>query len=399
MSFQDITAGRATWFNPAASRDFSFYSDLCWLRHAVDRNEPEALQDAWWSCLLPEVGACVRSAAEKGPWRWVLGEAAMPGKLTVPAVEKKVHGQRLLGFPELNETDLHCMFVTNPAMYEVVFVRFLSPVGVASACSTPTPDLPCQPWGVALHEPVPLLQAAARRGFHRLSKPVLLRIARKLGWEVSEKPALFDLLTTLIRKAWPGCTDENVLHALEQRTQKSEHIAEIQRWLKSDGMEWLEEDDKEEVSKENAKTSPENDLDDDENEKEEQESNFNQSMTALREKVRKPTTSRRGASSASATAAAPPKKPRKFGPIPNWLGKEIKESQAQNIVPEGFTLYNDSYNRRWLLSYASTDFRSRSWRMYGYNASAKLLAQHAWFVHCKRTGEPCPLDIEPKELS
>eukprot|EP00971_Amphidinium_carterae_P227410 4510577-Amphidinium_carterae.1 len=396
LTFADVSDGvKATWYSPSVTKDFTFYADLLWLREAVREEKTAKLTELWWASLVPEVGACIRRKVKGAPWRWILGDSHMMGRLTLPVLHKKCHGLDVFEFPlEWQATDVAVVFVHDPNDFEICVVEWVSPQGLAARARTAKPCEEPVCAGVAIGKPDTLLRSAARQGFHKLPKVALLQMARKLGMQPSVDSTLFELCTALIKHVWSEATDQDILEAMEHRVHKTEHIAEIQSWLQGDGLEWLDAEDREDLKHTNSKSTHEEEGQ--EHELDEKDVGFKEALKTYRRKVHAKSSAASGAASSTAKAS---KKPRKFGAIPDWLGKEIKENAVLNILPEHFRMYCDNYNRRWLLSYdKGAQLRSRSWQMYGYNQSAKLLVQHAWWVHQQRTGQPCPIDVKPESL-
>ena len=76
----------------------------------------------------------------------------------------------------------------------------------------------------------------------------------------------------------------------------------------------------------------------------------------------------------------------------------MTEVEVQAMLPaDGSRVWRDERNQRWQLSYRGHRLASRSFALYGYGESAKLIAKIAWEHHALRGGPP-PKDAVVREF-
>eukprot|EP00971_Amphidinium_carterae_P013778 271496-Amphidinium_carterae.1 len=352
------------------------------------------MSNLWWSCLIPSTGLLCK---QKGTdcWWFLLGFDWAPCFIGVPSVPLGSSHPMRFKLQSLTVETVQYFFFYAPDSYEVVPVQLVAPQNCGAGAGEESG------LGAIVFEadgaPSSLLQWAARKAFYKLPKAVLNRIANKIG-AVIDGTSLFDCLLGLVRCILPELSEQEIVRIIETRVVDKGHYAEVLTWLRAEGSEFLDEEDKELLKKDKDKEQKNNDDDDDDGHQNEdaptERMAFRQSLHQFKQNVLSKHSGKPSASSAS-------KKKRRFGPVPDWQAKEVKEQQLQNILPDEFHIYGDSYNKRWMLSWHEgtvKQYRSRSWKLHGVNVAAKLLIAHAWYKHKELSGEDCPIAVEAKPL-
>ena len=184
----------------------------------------------------------------------------------------------------------------------------------------------------------------------------------------------------MIRHHLPGTTDTNIMDILEQRMQEAQ-FHNLAEWLRDDGLDWLHKDDRAELLKERDKAAATTTTSTDgtkETRTARLRREFGEEFCAKRRALASAAAKRRGARPAARLAQ------------PDWDDPDLSEQTVQNILPEGFRCYRDTYNSRWQLSWAGgRERKSRSWQLHGHGPSALMVVKHAWWVHESRGHGQC----------
>ena len=181
----------------------------------------------------------------------------------------------------------------------------------------------------------------------------------------------------------------------QHRVSKNQSLSEIHHWIQTEGFDWLDEEDQQEIVEQKQEKEEEGE----EGDMHEHGNNFREQLAGLRRRVGQQKPGRGSVSSQPASEVA--KRQRRWPPLPDWMGKELSETAVSGLLPAGFRLFKDYYNRRWELGWqGGAHRRSRSWQLHGVSGSVKLLLQHAWHVWTSEHGEPCPLaGLDPAPLT
>lgn len=386
MSFAPIVSSspKPSWHSPAPKGEIQFAADLALCRKCQRSDMWHRAPKVWLGCLLPDGNFMVRrkrSSGCPGPWFISLGDAGVSGKIGWPV--KTITFNNVTHFipdPDAGPKDLIWIFIMDLGEWEAAELDWLSPLGLASSFRRRV-ELREGMLARMVGAPDSLLKCAAKRAFFRLPRTALLQVAREAHCSVESSLPLFEILFTMVKEVLDAGDDE-VLRILEARLEERD-FAQLEEWLASDGMDWLGKDDQKEVADEVKKgafgmaatNSTKAEI-------KEALLNKRQSIKASAKKAPKPG---RGGSS-----APPPKRyPQAF---PDLAAVKVTDALVQGLLPIGYRIFGDTYNRRWEMSCrVGKSRRSRSWQLYGVEQSAQMLVAHAWWSHQQMTGEACPM--------
>ena len=230
-------------------------------------------------------------------------------------------------------------------------------------------------------KPRPLLRLCACYAFWQLPKSQLLQIASHIGASLEDSQELSDVLVSLYKRSFPGCTDKDLADMLSHRVVRKAIHSDL---LHSDVTEHLI--DGGDQSDLNAAKADQRSAD-----AEHLRARIRKLMPAEQAKRQKVSgSSAQGTQSENYTILLGG---RRYPSVVAKPTKAITSAVLQEKLPPNYRVSASEMNQRWLLTTPFQQARSWSWGKWGYADGALELLKVAWSLHEEETGQACPFTI------
>lgn len=383
MNFSELVGykDRPEWFTNNSETNMLPHCDFIIAEECMRRKDWKAASRTWLSCLAVSSTLLLRQwapAGKEGAFFFSLGQSFGGCVVAWPAMEVEGPGKAVGYVPKPLQSpgDVKFIVVVDPAEWEAMAFKWTPP---AVQLKERKVVLNGGIVAVAMAKPEPLLRCAARACFWDLKKTVLTRLATHYGvLEDTKNASLFDLLRALVSR-FAALPLSQVFEILTLRLQ-GKYDAYEDLFKEEDCVDLVEEEDQQELMDTIANTR-----------------HAAEEGKGFKKELRK--AMRKHRASSLKGKGLDPNRGKKF-PTKFPTG-DLTLDDAKAMAPLGtLGIKLDCYSGRWWAQYSTRECKSRSWQVYGFNQSCRLILQWLWAEYLDEHDLPvesCPIEglLEP----
>jgi hypothetical protein len=227
------TSSSPTWYSPSPENSVKNVADLALLEHVRMNRCWDKIGDAWWSILL-RGRACTFLVRRIGSrdWYFPLGDVCEVAGCGWPA-SLSVVGARSWATPDCNQLledmRVHWLHILDPTVWEAVGVTWHSPLGQAAFAASHRGEggqaekMPVTIACVLGEQIETLLKFAARHAFFALPLTAIKKIGQHILATFDDgESSLYEVLETVVSKALPGLTPQELVDIMSTRLGQEE---------------------------------------------------------------------------------------------------------------------------------------------------------------------------------